>query len=822
MSKKFRLGRLFLIMVLACMMVLTSCGPLNREDDPSIVPEVETEDPQLFGQPDDVKLIYAEAKKLGYEGSLEEFMARCKGADGKNGKDGVGVDRIEITPDGNLYVYYTDEPDFGVNLGPVVGKDGADGVNGVDGKDGVNGVDGKDGKDGKDGVGIASMIINDEGHLVVTMTDGTVNDLGKVTNTSVGIESIALTSEGKFVIELTNGITLETAPVDVHFEGKIKSVKITAEGDLIFDVEFLGEQNLGTIKRAYINADNEIILVVELFGTETEYSFGNISGILGYTCAHDYDEFVVQAKPGCDSLGYKSHTCKICEHTEIVFLGAVGHAFGEAVEVRPATDEADGIAFATCERCGLAKMERTKTYSKGLEYEMVEEKEEFRVTGMGTCTDTEVIVPEENEGLPVTEIGAEAFKGIETLISVSLPETVVKIGDKAFSDCANLEKVDMSDTAEIGTDVFRGSIKVEIIVSHILEYVEAKEATCENAGNIAYYWCETCEEAYEDAHGKIRLFDYTIAPSHNFVDGQCTKCYAVQDEFLIVSIEEIAYLGEFPLGTLVDAIGLPERVNVTTKSGAVHALAVEWDKTTYDKAVEGTYSIAGVIQSEQFFFADGLSKNVTATVKISERMVGTADIVFLLDISGSMGDEINNVKNQMNQFADAINAAGIGARFAVMTYSDEFDVPGNSREKSTLIMNGADQWFSNASIDAYKSAINGIVLAGGGDFEEAAVDALMYTNKTLTHRKDARVFYIVLTDATYKNANNYGVSNMASAAKILADQSINVSVITETTYYSTYNTLISTTGGISANIYGNFSQTLVDKLVPLIFDKVGA
>ncbi|MBE6601519.1 MAG: VWA domain-containing protein [Ruminococcaceae bacterium] len=819
MFKKCKFGKLFLIMVLTCMMVLTSCGPL--EEDDTIVPTVETEDPQLYGQPDDVKLIYMEAKELGFEGTLEEFLARCQGKDGKDGADGRGIAKIELSAEGNLIVYYTDRPDFGVNLGNVIGEKGDKGDTGEKGETGEKGDKGDPGADGKDGVGIASMVINEEGHLVVTMTDGTVNDLGKVTNTSIGLDSIAITEEGKFVVTLSNGITLETVPMDVHFEGLIKSAKITAEGDLIFVLDGIGEQNLGKVKRAYINADNEIILVVELFGTETEYSFGNITGILGYSCEHEYGEFTVQAEPRCDALGYKTRTCALCGHNEIVFLDRVGHAFGELVEIKPAVDGEDGLAFASCERCGLSKIERTKSYSKGLEYEKVEEKEEYRVTGMGTCTDVDVIIPEEHEELPVTEIGDEAFKGISTLVSVTVPTTVLKIGNKAFSDCEKLEKVDMSDTAELGTDVFRGSIKVEIIVSHILTYVEAKDATCEEAGNIGYYWCETCKEAYEDSEGKIRIFDYTIAPSHDFVDGRCTKCGAVGDDFLIVAIEEIAYLGEFPLGTLVDAIGLPERVNVTTKSGAVHALAVEWDKSTYDKAVEGTYSIAGVIQSEKFFFADGLTKDVTATVKISERMVGTADIVFLLDISGSMSDEIRNTKNQMTQFADAINAKGIAARFAVMTYSDEFDAPASAtREESALIMNGADQWFSNASIESYKSAINGIVLANGYDAPEAAVDALMYTNTTLDHRKDARVFYIVLTDASYKNNNNYGVSNMTEAANILDAQSINVSVITTTGLYSTYNTLTATTGGISANIYGNFGQTLLDSLVPIIEGEV--
>lgn len=69
-------------------------------------------------------------------------------------------------------------------------KDGKDGKNGVDGAKGEkgetgaagqNGLDGLNGHDGKDGRGIASAIIDEDGHLIITYTDGTIGDLGKVT-----------------------------------------------------------------------------------------------------------------------------------------------------------------------------------------------------------------------------------------------------------------------------------------------------------------------------------------------------------------------------------------------------------------------------------------------------------------------------------------------------------------------------------------------------------------------------------------------------------------------------------------------------------------
>lgn len=60
------------------------------------------------------------------------------------------------------------------------GKDGMPGKPGRDGADGAPGRDGKDGKDGKDGVGVKKAKVDIDGELVITLTDGTVIEAGKV------------------------------------------------------------------------------------------------------------------------------------------------------------------------------------------------------------------------------------------------------------------------------------------------------------------------------------------------------------------------------------------------------------------------------------------------------------------------------------------------------------------------------------------------------------------------------------------------------------------------------------------------------------------
>lgn len=62
-------------------------------------------------------------------------------------------------------------------VAPEKGEPGDPGEKGEAGKDGEPG---RDGADGKDGVGLADALIDSEGNLVLTMTDGRTKSLGRV------------------------------------------------------------------------------------------------------------------------------------------------------------------------------------------------------------------------------------------------------------------------------------------------------------------------------------------------------------------------------------------------------------------------------------------------------------------------------------------------------------------------------------------------------------------------------------------------------------------------------------------------------------------
>jgi hypothetical protein len=93
------------------------------------------------------------------------------GLDGAPGERGEKGDPGERGPEG---------PAGKDGADGLPGKDGIDGVDGKDGAPGPAGKDGRDGIDGKDGAGLADAVIDRDGNLVVTMTDGRAKALGAV------------------------------------------------------------------------------------------------------------------------------------------------------------------------------------------------------------------------------------------------------------------------------------------------------------------------------------------------------------------------------------------------------------------------------------------------------------------------------------------------------------------------------------------------------------------------------------------------------------------------------------------------------------------
>ena len=71
-------------------------------------------------------------------------------------------------------------------------------------------------------------------------------------------------------------------------------------------------------------------------------------------------------------------------------------------------------------------------------------------------TAANLIVPDKLDGYTVTEIGKLCFSGNATLVSLKLPETVTRIGTRAFAYCTNLASINYPLHLESAGDGYNG------------------------------------------------------------------------------------------------------------------------------------------------------------------------------------------------------------------------------------------------------------------------------------------------------------------------------------------------------------------------------
>lgn len=334
------------------------------------------------------------------------------GKDGTNGKDGVGIANVLINTSGELELTFSDGQQ--INLGNVkgskgdkgekgdtgeqgvqgiAGKDGINGTNGVDGKDGTNG---KDGTDGQDGVGIANVTVSNEGALSVTLTNGTVLDLGNIKGADgIGISKSEVNASGELVLTYTDGTVKNLGNVvgangaDGQDGVGIKTVTLSSTGELMVTL-----------------SDNSVI------------NLGNVKGEKGDK--GDKGDAGVQGEKG--EKGDKGDTGRGIAKTELVN--------GELI-----------ITYTDGTKENLGSVTSTEnTADKYLVYKILTDDSVSVSLKSEYIGDLEgkITIPSEHNGRKVTEI--KGFTGCQ-LSEIELPDTLEIIGPDTFSGCTNLKSI---------------------------------------------------------------------------------------------------------------------------------------------------------------------------------------------------------------------------------------------------------------------------------------------------------------------------------------------------------------------------------------------
>ena len=234
---------------------------------------------------------------------------------------------------------------------------------------------------------------------------------------------------------------------------------------------------------------------------------------------HTYETEVVA--PTCTEQGYTLHTCTGCgDSYKDTYVSALGHSYGEPSwawsedytnatatftctndsehvdtltatvtdkVTTPATCTTDGekdctatvtfnnqtytdVKTVTVEKTGHSISGNSCVYcgqpaSEGLDMVLISEGE-YTVSGIGTCTDTEILIPTTYNGLPVVSVEASAFLNNTAITSVVLPDGITSIGENAFNGCESLTSVTFgknSQLSSIGPGAFNYCYSLESI-----------------------------------------------------------------------------------------------------------------------------------------------------------------------------------------------------------------------------------------------------------------------------------------------------------------------------------------------------------------------
>ncbi len=220
---------------------------------------------------------------------------------------------------------------------------------------------------------------------------------------------------------------------------------------------------------------------------ETQTTASN-SVVSGEPNGHEYTSVVTS--PTCMEQGYTMYTCH-CTHSYVDdYVDALSHSFTNYVSDGNATTEADGTKTARCNNSGCKAIDTVTDvgskllsgYSLGLNYTTY--RNGYAVSGIGSCSDTTIIIPSEYNGLPVIAIAEKAFYDNKNICEIIIPDSVLIIEKYAFSIMRNLRSVDLGNGVK--------EIDMSFMSCDALTTIKIP-ASVETINNLAFYLSDNLE-----------------------------------------------------------------------------------------------------------------------------------------------------------------------------------------------------------------------------------------------------------------------------------------------------------------------------------------
>ena len=328
----------------------------------------------------------------------------------------------------------------------------------------------------------------------------------------------------------------------------------SGEHEYIIDaIKYVDKQS---IKDVMIRGNQTIKVVVSEFEHEAN-------------CKHDDPEkleLIPARNATCQEIGLGEGTkCNRCD-TIIVpqpTFDTIECVESDWIVDKVPTETEEGLRHTECTMCGKVMNEEVTSWgSDGLAYKVNDDGETCTITGMGSCTDANLIIPAYIDGYKVTAIGDGAFTSAwEYLKSVVMSDTIVTIGGGAFMDCMYIESIILSDSlTTIGSYAFQVCEGLKTL------YIPAM-LTDIGMGSLGY--CISLENIDVDANNQY----YTSIDGSLYTkDGKTLVQYALGNGEKVVSIPDgVTCVGytSFCGSTSITDIIIPDSV-ISIEAAAFH------------------------------------------------------------------------------------------------------------------------------------------------------------------------------------------------------------------------------------------------------------
>lgn len=248
---------------------------------------------------------------------------------------------------------------------------------------------------------------------------------------------------------------------------------------------------------------------------------------------HTWEKIQTLSRADCVNDGQELHACKDCGTAKLVTIKSHGchdiihHSGKQATCIGIGWD-----AYETCSRCDYSTYSQIPAYDHNLRggvctvcgnkpsftlgFTLSEDGTYYIVSGMGTCTDTDIVIPSIYNNKPVSAIKQQAFVGNSSkpnyaqnnIKSVTIPGSVKSINLMAFCNLPNLTTINICEGVEsIGIGAFYGCTGLKTV--EIPSTVSSVSGVFANCTSLTSIIVDKSNTNYKSIDGSIYTKDGT-------------------------------------------------------------------------------------------------------------------------------------------------------------------------------------------------------------------------------------------------------------------------------------------------------------------------